>query len=291
MSAYAFTVQPSTAVLALWLSSVLYVALMISFGPAHAQDEEPRAVAARSLFYEGLELAKAGALQEARERFVASAAQAVTPPTLLNLAAVDARLGDFQASLATLARCETLLSGAPEARYSLRVQEMRAEIARLSAALIVESTPVEAKLRVDGEPLSSASPVRIQLRPGAHRIELTSEGFAPLRQELTLDAGEERLLKLDLVSLGPPEVSSALTRQVPHAAERADVSVLQTLKQVPPSSTRRGHDDVVRTRRRRTVAISVGLAALGGILATVLLVRSRARSSDPGERDFVVLEP
>ncbi len=73
------------------------------------------------------------------------------------------------------------------------------------ARVEVTGGPVGALVRVGGD-LVGALPLEapIALPPGAHWVEVTHPGFAPLRERLEVGPGEARLLGVELVPAAPP---------------------------------------------------------------------------------------
>jgi hypothetical protein len=82
----------------------------------------------------------------------------------------------------------------------------------------VQTEPAAALLRVDGtEPV--AAPADLPLVPGAHRLAVTAEGFAPSQTELLVEPAEPRTLRVVLVpiALPPPVAAAAPERPFPVA--------------------------------------------------------------------------
>lgn len=94
-------------------------------------------------------------------------------------------------------------------------------------ALVV--SPAAAMVRVDGEPMGSAQGFRRELPRGQHEIEITADGFAPLRQKVDIAPGPEKSLSLTLLALPkavepPSEPPAALPAEPPIAEAPAPAS-------------------------------------------------------------------
>lgn len=65
------------------------------------------------------------------------------------------------------------------------------------ARLHVESVPEGSELRIDGEVVGT-TPISLELVAGGHVLELNSDGYAPERERLLMNGGEERTVRLTM---------------------------------------------------------------------------------------------
>ena len=101
---------------------------------------------------------------------------------------------------------------------SARIDELRTRLP-LEASLRISVEPPSA-VAVDGE-AAGQSPVSVRLRPGAHHVRATQDGYQPLERDVELAPGARVQLELSLVPLIPPLTA---TEQVPEAAVRNTVA-------------------------------------------------------------------
>jgi tRNA A-37 threonylcarbamoyl transferase component Bud32 len=107
--------------------------------------------------------------------------------------------------------CELLL---PEGRHNLSVQlkgfaresryadiprerVTRLELAKVSGRLLVRSTPAGATVFVNGEEQKARTPATLELLPGAYKIEVRLEGFAPWQDDVTVREGSFGTLNVE----------------------------------------------------------------------------------------------
>lgn len=58
------------------------------------------------------------------------------------------------------------------------------------AALLLDSNPAGALVRLDDRAVEGETPVRVELAPGNHRIELQRDGYLSIVRDIRIDAGE-----------------------------------------------------------------------------------------------------
>jgi hypothetical protein len=101
---------------------------------------------------------------------------------------------------------------------------VRAKIAALGqrlASLRVQVSPPQSKIQLDERPFDPAADSMVE--PGPHRVDVTLDGFEPLRVDLQAVAGESQHLVLQLRPLARPALPPPLTRVTPKPAVRANV--------------------------------------------------------------------
>jgi hypothetical protein len=77
---------------------------------------------------------------------------------------------------------------------------LRDKLAVTPATLIIQTSPKGAIVRMDGGVLGT-TPLRQQVSPGQHVVEIEKRGFHPMRRELSLVEGDEETLALELVEM------------------------------------------------------------------------------------------
>lgn len=97
-----------------------------------------------------------------------------------------------------------------------------------SGAIEVHTTPAAANVKLDGV-ARGRSPLRLQgVRAGARRLEIRSDGYLPVSQDVEVHGGETAQLSVDLVPAQPGSVAAETAAQAPlptgaHTALRKDV--------------------------------------------------------------------
>ncbi len=104
--------------------------------------------------------------------------------------------------------------------------------ATLPARLTITTDPAGAGVTVDGAPAQSPSPVTVELAPGAHKLEVTLDGYEKTALDVSLQGGDELEHRIKLqsaekpVAVATPPASVAAT---PEKAERSMVPAYVTL--------------------------------------------------------------
>lgn len=77
------------------------------------------------------------------------------------------------------------------------------------AALLLDTNPAGAVVSLDNKPVDGETPVRVELAPGSHRVELVRPGFEPVVREIEVGAGETISLvyQLEAVPVAPKRQS------------------------------------------------------------------------------------
>jgi hypothetical protein len=129
------------------------------------------------------------------------------PNPLLNVALCEKAQFHYPKAIAALetalARHGDVMDPADRKAAEDAIREMRA----LLGAVVVQVTPPDATLLVDGEELpAGAAGAPLQLGPGQHRIEARARGFAPAEQSVTVASGQSHEVTLALVADKPVEL-------------------------------------------------------------------------------------
>lgn len=172
------------------LSLAACVAVTSIAARASAQDGDT--AAAQALFDEAGRLVKAGKLDQACPKFLASFKLDATAGTLLNLADCYEREGRTASAWARYVETATLASrsGPPEREKYARDHAAALE-PKLSRLTITVATPMTGMrvlrdgVLLDGAAVGTAIPVD----PGAHTVEATAPGKKPWSSSITIAAG------------------------------------------------------------------------------------------------------
>src|SRR5215475_7136837 len=156
---------------------------------------------ARADFERGEALYRAGDFRGALTAFEAAQARSPAPAALFNIARCQERLGQLADAVDSYAAYLAVAPDAPDRQaVAARIDDLRARL------------PMEASLRIAVEPPSSVavdgeaaglSPVSVRLKPGAHRVRATQDGYLPQEREVDLAPGSRVQLELSLVPLIP----------------------------------------------------------------------------------------
>lgn len=175
-------------------------------GIVEAQATTPTAeqrTRARELYGEGQRQFAAHAYPEALAAFQGAYAQVPNPVVLLGVASAQEQLGQRAEARATLERYLAERADAPDRA------EVLARIAALPApttgTIRVACTPTGAAIAVDGA-AAGTSPADVSVSAGAHELQLTLAGYAPLTRSVTVPAGGTVEVSVELVAV--PDVAS-----------------------------------------------------------------------------------
>ena len=179
---------------------------------------------ARAQFDEGARLYHAAKYREAIARFEAAYRLKPHGAIHFNVAQCRERLGEWPAALRSY---QDYLRELPEARDRAAVRASIGRIEqRLAAAgvqgLLVYSDPPGAAVRLDGK-ARGRTPFHITLPPGAYRVALALDGFAPEEQDVEVNLAASRLVEVVLRAQGVKVGAAALA--APAAAPRSPAPV------------------------------------------------------------------
>jgi tetratricopeptide (TPR) repeat protein len=193
----------------------LLVALLLALGGTGASAGDPGAAraAARKHFERGTTLYQEGHYAEAAAAFEAAYQTLANGVVLYNLGQCYEKLGDLQRAMGYYRDYLRMVPNAEDrplvesliARLEKRYEEER------RPQVTVSSEPTGARVQVDGE-ARGVTPWSDKLEVGPHRLEVTREGYQPLRRDVELRPGEPLELQLFLTPLSKSagEVASHL---------------------------------------------------------------------------------
>ena len=154
-------------------------------------------------------------------------------------------------------------------------------------ALLRVTTPEDALIYVDGRfARYGGDDVQLELAPGVHRLTVASAGHATRERAVVLAHGERAAVRLDLdrtprrnaarvlalvgaATLATGVVLGGLAIRREHTAE--DFLARRARENVSAAQLGRYHDDLDARDRLRTSAIATTAAAVGALLAALLL--------------------
>jgi hypothetical protein len=188
--------------------------------PTEPPAANPLSAEARAAFERGVELSLEEQWGEALREFRRSLELVPRASTAFNVASTLVRIGRHVEAVAAY---ELYLRIADPAAEGARFQNAQAQLAverRAVATLVLNVTPVEAQLRVDGQVDPSTGATRaVLVDPGTHTIEVTAPRHRAFTTQLRVAAGERSPVRVSLEA-----VTSATLEVVPNV-ERATVRV------------------------------------------------------------------
>ncbi len=144
---------------------------------------------------------------------VAYAMFPTSPKLAFNIARINERLGNLGQAVVFYRRYLELAPAAPDhAAVAAVIAHIEARLATAPVAVVVETEPPGAEIRVDGAPdAADRAPATIQLTPGAHRLELRADGRQTTETSLVVEAGVPAKVRVALpaVPREPPPPPSA----------------------------------------------------------------------------------
>jgi hypothetical protein len=165
---------------------------------ARAQDEDPSALA-RSLFRDGVALARAERYEEAAERFRRAYEIRATPAIAFNLASALSHLGRLVEASEWLERIlrSPELDADLRSATELQLEELRPRLARITIHLRGDAEGVT--VRVDARELPAAAiGIAVPIDPGAHAIIARRGGQEVARGSVDVAAGASAEISLDV---------------------------------------------------------------------------------------------
>ena len=185
-----------------WTAAALAVATLgaACLGPAraYAQAAQPSAAAeqqARDAYARGTAAFRAERYAAAEKAFEQAYAAVPNPVVLVAIAEARQRQGDVPGTIDAL---ERYLMARPDAPDAPAMQARLDALRKTPATVRVSSDPAGALVLVDGAQTDDATPARLSLPPGKHRIDATLNGRRFGEREVTALPGGH----LD-VTLGP----------------------------------------------------------------------------------------
>lgn len=165
--------------------ALLALALALLPAAGLAQTAEAQAEA-RTLFDEGVSFADRERWGEALAYFQRSRALVERPSTVFNIANALVRLGRHREALEAFGDYLRLSDPTRDAARRAEAVRLQRESQAALATLTVTDLLPAAAVRQDGAPVPGSGARReLVFDPGAHTVDVTAEGFLPLRWELT----------------------------------------------------------------------------------------------------------
>lgn len=257
--------RPRSLVFAALLSAVAAVTVA---PPARAQGDAPVTDAerarARAQFDRGVERFAAGDFTAALAAFQGAYAAQPHPVVRVNIASCHEKLGNAPAALTEY---ELFLEEMTGQRSDKRAEVLRAvrRLRKAVATLELRVEPASAVIRIDGEvPVMTVPSSRVNLLPGAHTVEVSSEGYRPLYRDVMLRPGKPVKLAL---RLDAQEIEETPVESPPEAPAMA------VAPEDEPAGAAEGDGgaSVFTTRVLVTGALTLGLAAGAAVTGVVAL--------------------
>ena len=190
--------------------SLLILALSIAAaGLARAEDPPAAAPAAaadaqldeaKRHFQQGVALYNDGNFSAALAEFEATYAAHPTAGVLYNIGLTQKSLFRYGESIKTLERYLKEAGSLPAER-TREVEQLVAEMKALLADVTLSGLPDGASVMIDGRTVGAA-PLAVQgVAAGNHTVEVTADGYVPLKKDITVAAGIPLKLKLAMKAI------------------------------------------------------------------------------------------
>ncbi len=171
--------------------------------------------------------------------------------TLRALGMVEYELKNYPACVAYMEQALSSRERPLNAEQRTSAEELRRAAEAYLSRYTLQLRPSNARVLLDGEPVSFDSQGKLVLAVGDHQLEVSAEGHHTLQRKLKVDGGEQRTLDVVLVPV---------TQAEPRAANGAQGSVDQPLY------------------KKWWLWTTVGLVVAGGAVAGTMLA---LRKDDP----------
>jgi hypothetical protein len=162
---------------------------------------EARTQAARALFLEAVDHARAERWAEARDRYALSLRFRWAPETLYSLGVAEQRTGRLTRAIANFRaflREPASAASRPFERHARRaLEDLEKRVSRLDVAILPADAPNPTVL-LDARPLPLEISSERLVDPGVHVIEAHADGFDAVVTHVELDEGERRTIYLVL---------------------------------------------------------------------------------------------
>ena len=213
------------------LGPIAFAVLVLSWpGAATAQQEAAAARAegggdgeeqARRHFYNGATLYEEGDYEAALAEFQASAEIRPVPVVFFNIAQAQRALFRYAEALAMYRRYLDVGHDRLTEQRAREVRRIMGELRQRIAPVTLLVEPPGTEIRIDGRRLGTA-PLDdvLVLSAGRRRMELTAEGYVPIRDDLEVVGGRPRTVRVRLARR-----ETAGTVRVTSAPERAQVRI------------------------------------------------------------------
>jgi hypothetical protein len=244
----------------------LILFLVVSFlasSPASADDKE----AAKARFKEGIALFGEEKYEIALDAFEASYQLRPNITVLYNIGMCKKALSRHAASIATFQKF--LASEASHAKEKMRreAEAAIAEMLKLVGRIEIDGAPDQAEVRMDGEVVGQTPLDAPLIRdPGRYTVTVAKEGYVPLEEMVTVEAGQEVVVSAALapaateVVIDCPEdaavqLDGALAGGCPFKGEVAP----GTHEIVVTAPRKRRHVKTLNVERGRTATLTIHL--------------------------------
>jgi tetratricopeptide (TPR) repeat protein len=136
--------------------------------------------------------------------------------------------------------------------------------AKLGGELNLVTTPAGATVMVDGQAQKGETPMVLKLKPGAHKVAITSSGYETKEMEVNVVAGQrtDQTVELKLAEAAP-EPGAAPTKAPPPAEAPAE--------EAPPPS---------EPRSKVPAYVTLGVAGVSAAVGTFFGIRALSAKSD-----------
>jgi hypothetical protein len=235
---------------------------------------------ARDQFHAGMEAARAGSWEAARQAFERSFQLAPRPITLLNLAGAQLQSQRYVAAAESYRRFlrEGTSGPALEQREAAKQELARAEGHIAHVQLTVRGLQPGDRFLLDGDtvPAAAVSGLEIPMDPGDHAIAIARDGGELSRQTVHVEDHETRALAINV----PPPLAPATSGPAAHegAATPTAASALTWKPPAePPAPAGRSHGVFASP----WFWTAVGVVAAGGATAIVLVSRTPGSTAGP----------
>jgi hypothetical protein len=196
--------------------------------PAPLSPEEEKRNQARASFEAGTAAYNEGNYKLASEQFQAAYAQVPSPHAEYWIAKALDGQGDKAAEAAKA--YQTFIDN-PNANQvgDDKLAEAKTRLdaikATLPAKVTVTTEPAGAGITVDGAAATAVSPTTLELAPGAHKIEVTLEGYETTKLDLTVKGGDALEQKVELKA-APTLIATAPAPTAAPAPEKKERSMV-----------------------------------------------------------------
>lgn len=156
-----------------------------------------------------------GEFAQALSSYRQAYAESPTPALLYNMGRAEEMLGNYAEALNDLETFDANASPELKAkvpRLHALIERLRARVARLE----IRSNVAGALITVRGQPRGTTSIARpLALVPGRATIELSAEGYWPVRRDLVLEEGKLQLLEVTLARKPLSAIAGVTSADIP----------------------------------------------------------------------------
>jgi tetratricopeptide (TPR) repeat protein len=224
---------------------------------------------ARAAFQAAQALYQAGRFADALTKFQEAQALKPHPVIIFNIARCHEQLGAVPQALAAYREYLRLSPDASD-REAVNASIASLEKPPQNQQFVVSVEPAAAVVKVDGQRVGS-SPASIELPAGEHSLEVSAEGYEPLKRSFTMSA--QRPLEMNV------SLSAKAVAVVPVAADAPTRPPELTPLEAPPMPPLVSQAD--EPRRTRTFTwIAGGTALASGAVATGLGIAANVTADD-----------